>query len=123
MLKVQQSLVKIIRSTGQALDVLGTKFECSPYVDKRWLIKLFNLYLLFKYLYCLVQPSVRAVKLGKSIPDLKNVAFVAPSAAVIGKVTIEDNSSVWYGATIRGLQSTISHEAYHIKSLNLLKGM
>ncbi|OAB61839.1 gamma carbonic anhydrase family protein [Leptolyngbya valderiana BDU 20041] len=29
-------------------------------------------------------------------------AWVAPSAAVIGKVKLEKNASVWFGATIRG---------------------
>lgn len=33
--------------------------------------------------------------------------FVAVSAAVIGNVTLEENSSVWYGAVVRGDANTI----------------
>jgi len=33
--------------------------------------------------------------------------FVAPNAAVIGSVEIKDCSSVWYGAVVRGDQSSI----------------
>merc|ERR1712028_14613 len=33
--------------------------------------------------------------------------FIAPSASVIGNVTIGEHSSVWYGATIRGDVNTI----------------
>lgn len=35
-------------------------------------------------------------------PTIGNSVFVAPNASVIGDVTIGDNSSVWYGAVIRG---------------------
>lgn len=35
-------------------------------------------------------------------------AFVAPSAAVIGDVTIGPRSSVWYGAVLRGDANSIS---------------
>ena len=53
-----------------------------------------------------VQPATRAVKFGTSKPDI-NGAFIAPSATVIGKVKIGSNSSVWYGAIIRGGQVLI----------------
>lgn len=35
-------------------------------------------------------------------PRLAESAFIAPTASVIGDVTIGAESSVWYGATIRG---------------------
>jgi carbonic anhydrase/acetyltransferase-like protein (isoleucine patch superfamily) len=36
-------------------------------------------------------------------PSLANDAvFIAPNAAVIGDVVLEDGSSVWFGATLRG---------------------
>lgn len=35
-------------------------------------------------------------------PSVADDAFVAPTATVIGDVTIESGASVWYGAVIRG---------------------
>ncbi len=35
-------------------------------------------------------------------------AYVAPGANVIGKVVLADESSVWFGATLRGDNETIS---------------
>ena len=49
-----------------------------------------------------MQPSLAGIKLGKSVPEIKNVSFIAPSSTIIGKVAIANNSSVWYGAVIRG---------------------
>ena len=38
---------------------------------------------------------------GKS-PRVHPTAFIAPTATLIGEVTIEENASVWYGAVLRG---------------------
>lgn len=35
-------------------------------------------------------------------PDLKDAAFVAPNATVLGDVTLGPRSSVWYGCVLRG---------------------
>lgn len=35
-------------------------------------------------------------------PDTARAAFVAPNATVLGDVTLGANSSVWYGAVLRG---------------------
>lgn len=35
-------------------------------------------------------------------PQLGKDIFVAPNASVIGNVTLGDQSSVWYGAILRG---------------------
>lgn len=35
-------------------------------------------------------------------PDVEKALFVAPNATIIGKVTLGKDSSVWYGAVIRG---------------------
>lgn len=48
-----------------------------------------------------MQPSLRAVRLAGITPLIQG-AFVAPTAAVIGKVRIGSNSSIWYAAVIRG---------------------
>jgi len=41
-------------------------------------------------------------QLGEHAPDIDASSFVADSATLIGKVTLEANASVWYGATLRG---------------------
>jgi carbonic anhydrase/acetyltransferase-like protein (isoleucine patch superfamily) len=35
-------------------------------------------------------------------PKVHDTAFVAPTAVLIGNVTLEANASVWYGAVLRG---------------------
>jgi carbonic anhydrase/acetyltransferase-like protein (isoleucine patch superfamily) len=47
-------------------------------------------------------------KLGEVSPTLAPSAYVAPSASIIGKVVLADNSSVWFGATLRGDNEIIS---------------
>ncbi|EKX44520.1 hypothetical protein GUITHDRAFT_152983 [Guillardia theta CCMP2712] len=41
-------------------------------------------------------------------PKIKEGCFVAPTASVIGKVTLGTNSNVWYSAVVRGDRSNIS---------------
>jgi carbonic anhydrase/acetyltransferase-like protein (isoleucine patch superfamily) len=41
-------------------------------------------------------------QLGDQAPEIDASAFVADSANLIGKVTVEANASVWFGVTIRG---------------------
>lgn len=41
-------------------------------------------------------------QLGDDAPDIDATAYVADSATVLGKVTLQANSSVWFGATLRG---------------------
>ena len=36
------------------------------------------------------------------IPDCSAAAFIAPSAVVVGKVSIANGASIWYGAVVRG---------------------
>jgi carbonic anhydrase/acetyltransferase-like protein (isoleucine patch superfamily) len=47
-------------------------------------------------------------KLGEHAPVLAASAYVAPNAAVIGKVILGERASVWFGATLRGDNETIS---------------
>jgi carbonic anhydrase/acetyltransferase-like protein (isoleucine patch superfamily) len=35
-------------------------------------------------------------------PDVAATAWIAPNVTLIGRVTIEDRASVWYGAVLRG---------------------
>ena len=42
-----------------------------------------------------------------SVPDTDGAVFVAPTASVIGDVSLGAGSSVWYGAKVRGDVHTI----------------
>lgn len=41
------------------------------------------------------------------IPELSAKVFIAPNATVIGAVSVGENSSIWYGAVLRGDSDTI----------------
>ncbi len=41
-------------------------------------------------------------RLGKLTPEIDPLAWVAPSATVIGQVSLAKNVSIWWGATLRG---------------------
>jgi carbonic anhydrase/acetyltransferase-like protein (isoleucine patch superfamily) len=40
--------------------------------------------------------------LGDRVPRIHPSAFIAPTASIVGDVTIHEGASVWYGAVIRG---------------------
>ena len=46
--------------------------------------------------------------LGDRVPAVDETAFVAPTAVVLGSVTLGPRSSVWYGAIVRADAETIS---------------
>lgn len=46
--------------------------------------------------------------LGDAEPDIHELAYVAPDAVVIGRVTIGAEASVWPGAVLRGDHGTIT---------------
>ena len=41
-------------------------------------------------------------QIGDVIPEIHDSAWVAPSAQVMGRVVLEQDSSVWFGAVLRG---------------------
>jgi carbonic anhydrase/acetyltransferase-like protein (isoleucine patch superfamily) len=47
-------------------------------------------------------------RLGDVSPTVAASAYVAPNAQVIGNVVLAEHSSVWFGATLRGDNETIS---------------
>jgi carbonic anhydrase/acetyltransferase-like protein (isoleucine patch superfamily) len=51
-------------------------------------------------------------KLRGIVPTIAAGAFVAPNATIIGKVVLAENTSVWFGATLRGDNETISIGAH-----------
>ena len=40
--------------------------------------------------------------IGDKVPRIHPSAFIAPTASIVGDVTIHENASVWYGAVVRG---------------------
>nr|WP_241018382.1 gamma carbonic anhydrase family protein [Paraburkholderia sp. Tr-20389] len=46
--------------------------------------------------------TVAIYKLGDAAPTIHESVFVADTATIIGDVTLEENASVWFGASIRG---------------------
>lgn len=72
------------RKLGQGLDNLGKSMEVCKYTER-------------------LVPSTRFVAVDGVSPTVSPLtAFVAPNASVIGDVSLGSNSSVWYGATVRG---------------------
>jgi carbonic anhydrase/acetyltransferase-like protein (isoleucine patch superfamily) len=49
-----------------------------------------------------------AYQFGDRVPSIHDSVFVAPNASVIGSVVLSENVSVWFGATIRGDNDTIT---------------
>jgi carbonic anhydrase/acetyltransferase-like protein (isoleucine patch superfamily) len=47
-------------------------------------------------------------RLGDDSPVVSATAYIAPNATVVGKVILAENSTVWFGATLRGDNETIS---------------
>jgi len=47
-------------------------------------------------------------RLGDDSPVVAATAYVAPNAVIVGKVVLAENSTVWFGATLRGDNEIIS---------------
>src|SRR5271168_3307796 len=47
-------------------------------------------------------------RLGEISPTVAASCYIAPNAVVLGRVVLMENSSVWFGATLRGDNETIS---------------
>lgn len=82
--KVVVAASNAARSLGQSLDKMGAAMEVAKYTER-------------------LVPSTRFVAVDGLAPTVNEAAaFIAPSANVVGDVSIGSHSSVWYGATIRG---------------------
>jgi carbonic anhydrase/acetyltransferase-like protein (isoleucine patch superfamily) len=51
-------------------------------------------------------PSTKLIKLGNDVPTFEG-KFISPSATIIGRVKVGFNSSVGYGAVVRGFISVL----------------
>jgi carbonic anhydrase/acetyltransferase-like protein (isoleucine patch superfamily) len=79
-----------VRETGQALDRLGLRLQ-GEYGFKEQISR-----------HRTIMPFY------EKKPQIGNNVFVAPSAAVIGDVSIGHKSSIWYGTVLRGDVNSIS---------------
>jgi len=71
------------RNLGKTLDSMGASMEVAKYTER-------------------LIPSTRIVSVNSIAPTISpSATFIAPSANLIGDVTLGPNSSIWYGATIR----------------------
>lgn len=73
-----------LRSVGQGLNRFGLSVQGSLATDDR------------------LVPSLRYKTVGGNSPQIDRVNFLAPNSAIIGQVILGEQSSVWYGATLRG---------------------
>lgn len=82
--KVVVAVSSAARNLGKSLDSMGASLEVAKYTER-------------------LVPSTRIVAVDSIAPTISPSAkFVAPSANLIGDITLGANSSVWYGATVRG---------------------
>mmetsp|Transcript_18392 Transcript_18392/g.56172 ORF Transcript_18392/g.56172 Transcript_18392/m.56172 type:complete len:275 (-) Transcript_18392:341-1165(-) len=72
-----------IRAAGKAVDKLGAALEVAPYFEH-------------------LNPSTRVVAFEAAQPKLHGTVFVAPTATVLGNVSVAESASIWYGAVVRG---------------------
>ncbi len=61
--------------------------------------------------------------IGSKIPKIHPSAFIAPTATIVGAVTIGAHASVWYGAVLRGDTSYVEvHEGANIQDGAVVHG-
>ena len=73
-----------LRQLGQTLNGLGLSIQGSLANDDR------------------LVPSLRAKGFRGNSPQVGQLNFLAPNSAIIGQISLGDQSSIWYGATLRG---------------------
>jgi carbonic anhydrase/acetyltransferase-like protein (isoleucine patch superfamily) len=60
---------------------------------------------------------------GDKVPKIHPSAFIAPTASIVGDVTIHENASVWYGAVVRGDTSyAVIHRGANIQDGAVVHG-
>ena len=78
------SIGTVLRETGQALDRIGCSMQGSTAFREA------------------ISKHRTIMGIYEKTPALPRAGFIAPSASVIGDVSIGEKSSVWYGAVLRG---------------------
>ena len=60
---------------------------------------------------------------GDKVPRIHPTAFIAPTASIVGDVTIHENASVWYGAVVRGDTSyAVIHRGANVQDGAIIHG-
>lgn len=88
------------RKLGQTLNVSGLSLQGDLTSDDRGIN--YNLLVIL-----LAVPSLRCKPYKHKYPSLKGANFVAPNSTVIGDVALGQDSSIWYGAVLRGDRNAI----------------
>ncbi|KAI8473967.1 MAG: trimeric LpxA-like protein [Monoraphidium minutum] len=79
-----------LRETGQAMERLGATLQG---------INSFQEHI----------PQLKPVlHAGLKLPEVASTTWIAPSAQVVGEVTVGDNCSIWYNCTVRGDSQPVS---------------
>jgi len=89
MKRVLVGVGKALRDTGQAVERMGMRAQ------DNWI---------FQEKICRHRALMN---LFDQRPKLRPSVFVAPNASLIGNVSVMDESSIWYGAVVRGDQSPV----------------
>jgi len=88
--KMVEGIASSMRSMGKSLDKIGANMEVAKYTNE-------------------LVPSTRFVAVDGVIPKIAaEGTFVAPTASVVGDVTLGKESSIWYGAKVRGDVNSIT---------------
>src|SRR5207237_9589593 len=53
------------------------------------------------------EPCMPIFAVGSKTPRIHPTAFIAPTATIVGDVTVHEGASVWYGALLRGHTSYV----------------
>lgn len=86
---IYRSLGRAARGIGKAMDALGMSLQEKPQMDR-------------------LVASARVVAFKGKETQYADQCYIASTAATIGDVKLGDLSSVWYGASVRGDQSSVS---------------
>lgn len=84
MARVMHTLGTMLRETGQVLDRIGCNLQGSNAFREA------------------ISKHRTVQGIYDKVPSLPRQGFIAPSASVMGDVTIGEKSSIWYGAVLRG---------------------
>ena len=84
MARVMFTLGSVLRETGQVLDRIGCSMQGSNAFREA------------------ISKHRTVLGIYDKVPSLPRSGFIAPSASVMGNVSIGEKSSVWYGAVLRG---------------------
>ena len=90
MARVMFTLGSMLRETGQVLDRIGCSMQGSNAFRET------------------ISKHRTILGIYEKVPVLPRAGFIAPSASVMGDVTIGEKSSIWYGSVLRGDVNSIT---------------